>query len=176
MIYSGSKTDSTLGAATTVMFSPSPLPWPPSGSFPSPSTQPSASLITLPGVCVPGGGGPHTECALSSCTSGATSGLKKCGQCKAVSYCSQECQKADWRSHKAVCVPQGAGRKDEAAASSTSGFAVSSAVAAPAGSRIVRIRFPVTAQVRWDGRAGMARRLSLGSSSPDSTSDVILIV
>ena len=27
----------------------------------------------------------------------------KCGNCKCVSYCSRECQKVDWKSHKLVC-------------------------------------------------------------------------
>ena len=27
----------------------------------------------------------------------------KCGNCKCVSYCSRECQKADWKTHKLVC-------------------------------------------------------------------------
>lgn len=29
--------------------------------------------------------------------------LKKCGTCKDVSYCSRECQKADWKEHKPKC-------------------------------------------------------------------------
>jgi len=29
--------------------------------------------------------------------------LKKCGNCKTVSYCSRECQKADWKAHKPRC-------------------------------------------------------------------------
>ena len=28
---------------------------------------------------------------------------KKCGACKAVTYCSKECQKAHFRQHKKVC-------------------------------------------------------------------------
>lgn len=31
--------------------------------------------------------------------------LQRCGRCKSVFYCSKECQKKDWRSHKAVCAP-----------------------------------------------------------------------
>lgn len=30
-------------------------------------------------------------------------GTKKCGSCQIVSYCSRECQVADWGSHKALC-------------------------------------------------------------------------
>lgn len=29
--------------------------------------------------------------------------LKKCGNCKGVYYCSRECQKADWPTHKIQC-------------------------------------------------------------------------
>jgi hypothetical protein len=29
--------------------------------------------------------------------------VRKCGSCKNVAYCSVECQKNDWASHKAVC-------------------------------------------------------------------------
>jgi hypothetical protein len=30
---------------------------------------------------------------------------KKCGRCEAVHYCSPECQKAHWKTHKLTCVP-----------------------------------------------------------------------
>lgn len=33
--------------------------------------------------------------------------LKRCSQCKRTYYCSSECQKADWKSHKSVCSPIG---------------------------------------------------------------------
>ncbi len=36
------------------------------------------------------------------CICGKT-GLNRCSRCKTKSYCSKECQKADWSSHKKVC-------------------------------------------------------------------------
>jgi hypothetical protein len=41
---------------------------------------------------------PNTTCP--RCTDAAT---KICGSCKAISYCSPECQQADWPSHKLLC-------------------------------------------------------------------------
>lgn len=29
--------------------------------------------------------------------------LKRCGHCKGILYCSRDCQKADWKPHKAIC-------------------------------------------------------------------------
>ena len=31
--------------------------------------------------------------------------LMTCGRCKSVFYCSKDCQKKDWKTHKAVCAP-----------------------------------------------------------------------
>ena len=42
--------------------------------------------------------------AQSTCVAcSSTDTLKKCGRCKAVSYCSPQCQKTDWKSHKMTC-------------------------------------------------------------------------
>ena len=40
-------------------------------------------------------------CAAPVC--GATSGLKRCGGCGTVRYCSTECSRAHWREHRAEC-------------------------------------------------------------------------
>ena len=32
-------------------------------------------------------------------------GLKICGRCKVVKYCSESCQKSDWKTHKQICRP-----------------------------------------------------------------------
>ena len=49
-----------------------------------------------------------TRYKYSCVTCGATKGkdsinLMKCGRCKLVSYCSRECQRKDWKSHKTFC-------------------------------------------------------------------------
>ncbi|KAG8530216.1 uncharacterized protein KY384_004716 [Bacidia gigantensis] len=35
--------------------------------------------------------------------------VKKCGRCGTVAYCSKECQKKVWRTHKRVCFPSNMG-------------------------------------------------------------------
>ena len=40
-------------------------------------------------------------CAAPGC--GVTSGLRRCGGCRAVRYCSPACSRAHWRAHKAEC-------------------------------------------------------------------------
>ena len=42
---------------------------------------------------------------------GVEKGLKQCTQCKTVSYCSRECQRADWAAHKQDCKALSAARK-----------------------------------------------------------------
>merc|ERR1711879_440668 len=44
---------------------------------------------------------------------GAFSGRYKCGRCQSVCYCSQECQKRAWISHKINCVAAATGTKFE---------------------------------------------------------------
>lgn len=44
------------------------------------------------------------ESPLVCFTCGARNATKKCGACKIDIYCSQECQKKDWKSHKPNCV------------------------------------------------------------------------
>ena len=36
-------------------------------------------------------------------------GMKKCGRCMEVEYCSKECQVKDWRMHKLACCPDSMG-------------------------------------------------------------------
>uniref|UniRef100_A0A0G4HFL7 MYND-type domain-containing protein n=1 Tax=Chromera velia CCMP2878 TaxID=1169474 RepID=A0A0G4HFL7_9ALVE len=47
------------------------------------------------------------EKSLENCQSCRTwgSGTQACSRCKAVRYCSKECQKKDWKAHKAACSP-----------------------------------------------------------------------
>ena len=44
---------------------------------------------------------PHRVCAAPGC--GATRGLRRCGGCGAVRYCSEACSRAHWREHRADC-------------------------------------------------------------------------
>eukprot|EP01006_Ploeotia_vitrea_P064014 TRINITY_DN86736_c0_g1_i1.p1 TRINITY_DN86736_c0_g1~~TRINITY_DN86736_c0_g1_i1.p1 ORF type:complete len:467 (+),score=64.41 TRINITY_DN86736_c0_g1_i1:3-1403(+) len=50
--------------------------------------------------------------AQRSCeTCGATKKLSSCGGCKAVSYCSSECQRKNWKQHKKLCKQSAAQQK-----------------------------------------------------------------
>ena len=44
----------------------------------------------------------HNACALCGKSDGNVS---KCARCKETTYCSAECQRADWKVHKKVCTP-----------------------------------------------------------------------
>jgi hypothetical protein len=52
--------------------------------------------LSLKAECVAKAG-----CAAVGCTLEEASSL--CGRCEAVQYCSRECQRTDWKSHKPVC-------------------------------------------------------------------------
>ncbi|KAJ9663396.1 hypothetical protein H2201_005604 [Coniosporium apollinis] len=68
-----------------------------------------------------------TNAAVATCAScarpesGPDEKLKRCAKCQTTQYCSRECQKADWKTHKKVCVSNAAA----AAASSTTSSATS---------------------------------------------------
>ena len=57
------------------------------GEAPSPTTQLAAA--------------PARMCAAPGC--GATRGLKRCGGCGTVRYCSEACSRVHWWAHKAEC-------------------------------------------------------------------------
>ncbi|KAK6065110.1 hypothetical protein SCUP515_11417 [Seiridium cupressi] len=44
-----------------------------------------------------------SSCGSPGCQSGSTNGLMTCSACKKVNYCSKDCQKQDWKVHKAMC-------------------------------------------------------------------------
>ena len=43
------------------------------------------------------------RCGLITCRA-SDQKMRRCGGCKSVRYCSKECQRADWKYHRAVCV------------------------------------------------------------------------
>ncbi|RDA82768.1 hypothetical protein CP532_0403 [Ophiocordyceps camponoti-leonardi (nom. inval.)] len=45
--------------------------------------------------------------------------LKQCGKCRSTSYCSTECQKADWKDHKRTCGKSSSNTSPSSAASTT---------------------------------------------------------
>jgi len=60
------------------------------GQAAGPAAAPPAARPPAPKVC-----------AAEGC--GATRGLRRCGGCASVRYCSMECSRAHWRAHKAEC-------------------------------------------------------------------------
>ncbi len=42
-------------------------------------------------------------CAWKGCPDPRSASLSKCSRCEAVAYCSRECQKQDWPTHKTRC-------------------------------------------------------------------------
>ena len=45
--------------------------------------------------------------------------LRVCARCRAVRYCSRECQLGHWREHKSECVPVAQQQQQEDEAAST---------------------------------------------------------
>ena len=48
-----------------------------------------------------------------------TENLKKCAKCSTTPYCSRDCQKADWKTHKKLCAGNAAGRNTDNGTSNT---------------------------------------------------------
>ena len=78
------------------------------------------------------------QCAHPACGKRETSRseFKKCARCKVAVYCTQDCQKAHWKTHKPSCIPPAAA-SDGKADSKTGGAGDSSAAAAAAESESV---------------------------------------
>ncbi len=64
------------------------------------ATAPSAAEAAVPTTPAQPARPPRM-CAAPTCC--ATSGLRRCGGCGTVRYCSVECSRAHWREHKAEC-------------------------------------------------------------------------
>ena len=63
-----------------------------------PTTAPASVLAVAPPPSLPAA---PRVCAAPGC--GATRGLRRCGGCASVRYCSAACSRAHWRAHKAEC-------------------------------------------------------------------------
>ena len=61
----------------------------------------TATFIHGEGLMVSAGRVDRRRCA--NCDQTFDRALRACARCKVVYYCSRECQRADWRSHKNVC-------------------------------------------------------------------------
>ena len=105
------------------------LPSQPQQASPPPADAPSTSAAAAAQPTVAAAPPPRPPaprvCANPAC--GATTGLRRCGGCAAVRYCSEACSKAHWRAHKAECRRLVAERE----AASTSGGASGSGAARP---------------------------------------------
>ena len=49
-------------------------------------------------------------CGFLGCTNAGV-GFQQCSRCKTIRYCSQKCQRADWKLHKQVCASSSDGKK-----------------------------------------------------------------
>lgn len=57
--------------------------------------------------------------------------LKQCAKCNVTTYCSRDCQKADWKTHKKICGKQDNAEHSQPSASSASRPSASSRQSAP---------------------------------------------
>ena len=71
----------------------------PAPQKPCAAEQPEAAASAEAAQPTPAG--PPRVCAAPGC--GPTHGLRRCGGCAAVRYCSQACSRAHWRAHKVEC-------------------------------------------------------------------------
>eukprot|EP00928_Gymnodinium_smaydae_P054373 TRINITY_DN38158_c0_g1_i1.p1 TRINITY_DN38158_c0_g1~~TRINITY_DN38158_c0_g1_i1.p1 ORF type:complete len:407 (+),score=95.90 TRINITY_DN38158_c0_g1_i1:46-1266(+) len=87
--------------------------------------------------------------------------MLRCGKCKAVFYCSPECQKADWRRHKLSCGAPSASSAAAAPAATAAAASSSSSRASPAADtrRSTDPAFDVDV-VKWGGPLVQGESLS----------------
>jgi splicing suppressor protein 51 len=46
--------------------------------------------------------------------------LKRCAKCQTTTYCSRECQKADWKAHKRICASQASSHQNASSSAGSS--------------------------------------------------------
>lgn len=59
------------------------------------------------------------QCANCAKAGTTENGLKRCAKCKTTLYCSRDCQKSDWKTHKKICASNAARNATSSTAPST---------------------------------------------------------
>ncbi len=74
---------------------------------------------------------PSTTCAANDCSK--TDNLKRCAKCETTAYCSRDCQKSDWKTHKKTCTKNIPSTSANPSTSTTSSSAQGTSTSASGG-------------------------------------------